>query len=146
MKFICNAALSIERTPSAFSKLEEEDLRDILLSVLNSIFQGTASGETFSKIGKTDIYLDVSKGQIMIFECKFWHGGRAYESSMNHLFNYLTWRENFGIIITFNRDNMNFSDIIETAKIAACNHRTYVPKSVNSIQQRNIHFLRMIKR
>jgi hypothetical protein len=102
---------------------------------LNSIFEGSASGETFSKIGKTDIYLNVSKGQIMIFECKFWHGQKAYESSMNQLFDYLTWRENFGIIITFNRDNMNFSDIIETAKTATCIHRTYVAKSLNPIEK-----------
>ncbi len=135
LKFICNVALSIERTPSAFSKLEEEDIRDILLSVLNSIFEGSASGETFSKIGKTDIYLNISKGQILICECKFWRGQKTYGSSINQLFDYLTWRENFGIIITLNKANINFSEIIKTAKVATCIHKTYITKSFGLIEE-----------
>lgn len=39
----------------------EEALRDVLLVSLNSIFEGKATGETFSKRGKTDIYLNINK-------------------------------------------------------------------------------------
>ena len=42
--------------------------------VLNAIFSGKATGETFSNKGKTDIYLNIEKGNILVFECKIWGG------------------------------------------------------------------------
>ena len=59
---------SWELSPLTYQKLEEEELRNIILSSLNSVFQGGATGETFSKRGKTDIYLNIQQGQILIAE------------------------------------------------------------------------------
>lgn len=74
LRLINHTCLAFERTPTTFLKLEEEDLRDIILSSLNGVFEGDAHGEAFSKLGKTDIYLKVSKGGVFIAECKFWQG------------------------------------------------------------------------
>lgn len=65
-----NQSKSFEKTPNAVAKLGEEDLRDLILANLNSIFEGKATGETFSNQGKTDIYLNLDKGKILVFECK----------------------------------------------------------------------------
>ena len=101
--FLDGHAKSFENAPSAVKSLGEENLRDLLLGNLNSVFQGDATGETFSKKGKTDIYLKISKGNILICECKIWGGKALYEKTINQLRGYLTWRHNHGIIITFVR-------------------------------------------
>lgn len=101
--FLDNQALTYERTPKAVKDLGEEDLRDLLLASLNSVFDGNATGETFSKNGKTDIYLKIAKGNILICECKIWGGKSLYNETIDQLRGYLTWRHNYGIMITFVR-------------------------------------------
>jgi hypothetical protein len=112
-----NTVKFMERAPGVFSKLEEEDLRDILLAILNSIYPGKATGETFSKRGKSDIYLVFNKNKIFLAECKIWHGEQVYASSINQIFNYLTLNENYGII-TFIKSK-NYLDIISKASQAS---------------------------
>lgn len=96
-----NHALSFEKTPKTFLKFEEEELRDVLLSNLNTLFVGKATGETFSKKGKTDIYLNIDKGNILIFECKFWKGQSVFHDTIAQIRRYLTWRQNYAIIVFF---------------------------------------------
>jgi hypothetical protein len=106
-----NQAKSFEKTPSALNSLGEEALRDLILANLNSIFQGKATGETFSKKGKTDIYLNIDKGSILVFECKIWGGKKIFLESIDQLRGYLTWRHNYGVIITFVRVK-NFKKVL----------------------------------
>lgn len=73
---IDNSCHLFERTPSTFAKMEEEELRNVILSNLNSVYEGDALGEAFSKKGKTDIYLKVEEGGIFIAECKYWDWGK----------------------------------------------------------------------
>ncbi len=120
-----NQARSFEQTPGAFKALGEEDLRDILLSNLNSVFEGAATGETFSKKGKTDIYLKIAKGQILICECKLWAGRSLYEKTIDQLRGYLTWRHNYGIMITFVR-NKDFSKVLQETENAIQEHPSYL--------------------
>lgn len=115
LQLINNTCLGFERTPATFSKMEEEDLRDIILSSLNGVFEGDAHGEAFSKLGKTDIYLKVSKGGVFIAECKFWEGPRTVEQALSQILDYLTWRQSYGVVILFSR-NRGFSDVVDTIK------------------------------
>jgi hypothetical protein len=50
-------ATSLERTPGTAAKLDEEELRDLLLGNLNTYWQGGAGGELFNGSGKTDILI-----------------------------------------------------------------------------------------
>jgi hypothetical protein len=125
VSLIENGGRSFETTPSVYSKLEEEALRDILLSHLNCVFQGDATGETFVKKGKTDIHLKMDKGSILSMECKFWEGEKHYFETIDQLLGYLTWRQDYGILITFCKRE-NFSDIIEKAKQASNSHPSFV--------------------
>ena len=111
LEVLDNQAKSFERTPKSLTSLGEENLRDLLLANLNSIFAGKATGETFSKKGKTDIYLNIDKGNILVFECKLWGGKKIFHETIDQLRRYLTWRHNFGVIIIFVRIK-NFSKII----------------------------------
>lgn len=129
-----NMGRNFERTPSVYSKLSEEDLRDILLAGLNGVFEGSATGETFSKSGKTDIHLRVSKKDVLISECQNWSGGKNYMGKIDQLFSYLTWREIFGILITFSR-RKNFSEVIEKAKDVTSTHKTYIKDSMSVVDE-----------
>jgi hypothetical protein len=100
IEIVDNQGIQFEKTPSSYKSLGENALRDILLSTLNSIFAGSATGETFSHKGRTDIYLRIDKGNILIFEGKFWGGQKLYQETIDQLLGYLTWRQNFGVIIS----------------------------------------------
>lgn len=98
---IDNQGHQFEKTPNTYKNSEEEDLRNIILVGLNTLFEGSATGETFSANGKTDIYLNIVKGSILVCECKIWGGQKLYHETIDQLLGYVTWRHNFGIIITF---------------------------------------------
>ena len=119
-----NQARSFEQTPKAFKELGEEDLRDIILSNLNSVFEGGATGETFSKKGKTDIYLKIAKGNILICECKIWGGKALYDETVDQLRGYLTWRHNYGIMITFVKTK-DFTKVLKESEGAIQTHSSY---------------------
>jgi len=108
---IDNQGRQFEKTPFTYKSLKEEDLRNIILVNINGLFEGKATGESFSNRGKTDIYLNIDKGNILISECKIWHGEALYNETIDQLLKYLTWRNNFGIIISFVRLK-NFSQIL----------------------------------
>lgn len=139
LELINNQGRQFETTPKVFSGLGEEDLRDIILSMLNAVFEGSATGETFVKKGKTDIHLQMNiDGGILTAECKFWGGEKLYCETIDQHFGYLTWRQNYAIQITFSK-NQGFSEVIAKASESAKSHSTYVD---NSFQQINdSHFV-----
>jgi hypothetical protein len=81
--------------------MEEEELRDLIIGMMNTNYPGSTTAETFNKLGKTDIRLRVDSGNVLICECKFWSGPKAYTEALDQLFGYLTWREGYGVIIMF---------------------------------------------
>jgi hypothetical protein len=94
----------LERSPSAFEKIDEEALRMHFLVALNGQFEGAATGETFNANGKTDILIRVGDKNIFIAECKFWHGPDAFAKTIDQLLGYLSWRDTKTAILLFNRD------------------------------------------
>lgn len=124
IKLINNQCLQFEKTPKTYDKLDEPNLRDLLLSNLNSIFEGQATGETFNNKGRTDIYLNIDKGNILVSECKFYKGEKLYHKTIDQILGYLTWRQNYGIMINFCRKK-HFSKVIEKAESIIKSHSSY---------------------
>jgi hypothetical protein len=56
---IDNMTVVMERSPTAFAEMAEEDIRQHYLVQLNGHFEGAATGETFNHQGKTDILIRV---------------------------------------------------------------------------------------
>ena len=104
----------MEKTARTFAKLLEEELRDVILSNLNTHYQGTATGETFNKVGKTDINIPFDNKSAYIAECKIWHGSKKFLEAITQLFSYTTWRDTKTSLIIFNKDNSNFLNILDT--------------------------------
>jgi len=117
-----------ERLPSTYSGKSEEDLRDHFLLYLEPRFEGTATGETFNKSGKTDILLRYEGSNIFIAECKFWRGEKSYLDTITQLLGYLTWRDSKAAIVMFVR-NVDFTSVLHKAKEATTKHPNYLGKS-----------------
>jgi ElaB/YqjD/DUF883 family membrane-anchored ribosome-binding protein len=124
LSIIENQGEQFEKTPCTFDGSGEEDFRNIFLVNLNSVFEGAATGETFQNKGKTDIYLNIEKGNILVFECKIWGGKIKYQEAIKQLLRYLTWKNNFGIMITFSR-NKNFSNVLKETRAAIKGSESY---------------------
>jgi len=115
IKAIINlAGSSMERTGKTFNKLEEEELRDIIISHLNIVYLGTVTGETFTRKGKSDIFIYFENKAAFIAECKIWHGEKILQEAINQLFTYITWRDVKVSIIIFNKENKDFEKLLST--------------------------------
>jgi hypothetical protein len=107
-----NMAVVLERSPSAFKTMKEEDLRQHFLVQLNGQFEGAATGETFNVEGKTDILIRVDGRNIFIAECKFWAGPTVFTATIDQLLGYTSWRDTKTAIVVFNRDT-RMSTVLE---------------------------------
>lgn len=137
IKLLNNQCVQFEKTPKTYEKFDEPNLRDLLLSNLNSIFDGQATGETFNNKGKTDIYLNIDKGNILVAECKFYGGQKLYHETIEQLLGYLTWRHNYGIMLGF-CNQKNFTKILNDAESIIISHESY-EKEFQKIN--NAHFI-----
>lgn len=116
---------NLEKYKNLYDKFGEEGFRDFFLPHLNSIsVKHTATGETFNKIGKTDILIQDDHGNnIFIAECKLWKGEIAFLQAINQLLErYVTWRDEKVAIIVFNKDVQNFTGVISTSTTAITKH------------------------
>jgi len=125
LELIHNAGKQFERQPSTYADKEEEHLRDNILVVLEPNFEGSATGETFNKKGKTDILLRHEGSNVFIAECKFWKGKVSFLKTITQLLSYLTWRDSKAAVIMFVQ-NKNFTSVLETAISAISEHSNYV--------------------
>lgn len=114
-----------ERLPSLYAHKEEEHLRDHFLMMLEPNFEGSATGETFNKTGKTDILLRFEGSNVFIGECKFWHGQKGFLKTITQLLGYLTWRDSKAAVVMF-VPNKEFTSVVETAKSSVSEHPNYL--------------------
>lgn len=125
LKLIHDVGKEFERLPSLYAGKEEEHLRDHFLMMLEPNFEGSATGETFNKTGKTDILLRHESSNVFIGECKFWKGEKSFLSTISQLLGYLTWRDSKAAVIMF-VPNKDFSSVVETARKASTKHTNFL--------------------
>lgn len=124
---IDNCGSAMEVTPRSFEALGEEDLRNHILTVLNTHFDN-ATGETFRNHGKTDIFIPIEEHAAYIAECKLWHGRKAFVDAISQLFSYTTWRDTKVTIVIFNKDNKAFEHVLEEVEAYLCENSYNVEK------------------
>jgi hypothetical protein len=117
-------ALVLERSPSAFKSMGEEDLRHQFLVPLNGHYEGAATGETFNVEGKTDILIREQGKNIFIAECKFWSGPAKFAETIDQLLGYTSWRDTKTAIILFNRETA-FSTVLSKVPEALKAHPNF---------------------
>jgi hypothetical protein len=119
-----NMAHVMERSPSAFETMREEDLRQHFLVQLNGQFEGAATAETFNVNGKTDILLRANGRNVFIAECKFWKGPKQYRETIDQLLGYTAWRDAKTAIIVFNRGT-GLSTVLAGIKAETEGHKNF---------------------
>lgn len=119
---------NLEKYHDLYSSFDEEKFRDYFLPYLNAVStKHTATGETFNKIGKTDILIqDNNGGNVFIAECKLWKGSSELKKAVDQLLNrYVRWRDEKVALIVFNKDHNSFSELIQTAIDALKQHPNF---------------------
>ncbi|WP_315112939.1 hypothetical protein [Clostridium intestinale] len=124
LNMLNNMVLVMERSPEAFSKMNEESLRQHFLVQLNGTYEGKATGETFNSNGKTDILIREDGKNVFIGECKFWRGDQVYLDTIDQLLGYLCWRDTKAAILIFNR-NKEFSNVLAKIEELTKQHKNF---------------------
>jgi hypothetical protein len=124
LRIIQNMAEVMERSPSAFEHMAEEDLRIHFLVQLNGQYEGEALAEAFNLAGKTDILIRHQGKNIFIAECKFWDGPKSLTDAIDQLLTYATWRDTKTAIILFSRRS-DFSGVLEQIPGVVRKHAAY---------------------
>lgn len=122
---------TMEKTAKTYFANTEEELRDHLLAALNTHYEN-ATGETFRKIGKSDINVEFENKAAFIGECKIWHGERLFQGAIQQVINYSTWRDVKVSVIIFNKENRSFQAILSKIKNwADANTVSYIQPQAN---------------
>jgi hypothetical protein len=105
---------SLERAPSIAERRGEEEIRDLLVAGLNSVFEGAAAGEVFNADGKTDIFIRQDGVNVFIGECKIWKGEPSMHEALDQVFRYAAWHDTKTAVLLFIR-NRGVSAVIGKA-------------------------------
>ena len=129
---IAAMARGMERNPGDYAQWTEEQLRDALLVILNTHYEGAATGETFNRAGKTDILVRVGDRSVFVGECKWWSGqqdfagdGGADKSALDQLLSYATWRDSKLALAVFVKQQ-DIGAVITAARRALEQHPPFI--------------------
>ena len=126
LAIVRHAGASFEGTPQTYASLGEEGLRDNILSHINVVFEGKATGETFRKYGKTDVRLEEESRSAFVAECKLWGGEKVLLDALTQLLRYLTWRDCKAALLMFNKDVAGFSGVQNTIDASLREHPSFL--------------------
>ncbi len=132
-------AKSIERSPSTFADMGEEQIRDIILVDLNGHYEGNATGETFNSQGKTDILIREKDRNVFIAECKFWKGKKELHAAIDQILGYLTWRDSKTALLIFSK-NMDFSNVLSSLAENIPKHSNF-KKELQKVNDNHVRYL-----
>lgn len=121
---------SFERLAVTYADMNEERLRDQILAMLGNVY-GPTTGESFSKRGKSDIYLPWDGGNpIFLAECKWWTGPKEFvENDLPQLLDrYIVWRDTHAAMILFIR-NKDATKVVTAAQEIVREHERYLRDS-----------------
>ncbi len=107
IKNIQYMSVDMQRKPLQFQGLNEENIRDYLLTSINGAFLGRGNAEAKNAHGKTDILVRTKDGtNENIFELKVWRGIKTLENAIKQLISYNSWHNKYAglIIINYNKN------------------------------------------
>ncbi|MEQ8473555.1 MAG: hypothetical protein RIC35_20325 [Marinoscillum sp.] len=108
--------VDMQRRPEQFQVLDEENIRDRMLTPINVTFKGRGNAEAKNCKGKTDILVRTKDGlNEHIFELKVWDGIKTLIEAISQLQGYLSWHNNYSGIIMFCY-NLDFTSILDEAE------------------------------
>ncbi len=139
LNVIDNMSKSIERSPTTFVQMKEEQIRDHILVSLNGHYEGDATGETFNSRGKTDILIRADGRNVFIAECKIWRGPAKLLEAIDQVLGYLTWRDTKAALLLFSK-NVNFTNILSSIAATVPEHPNF-KRELKKISDTHVRFL-----
>lgn len=136
LQIIYDVGKGFERSPHLFQDKGEEDLRDYILFFLEAHFEGSVTGETFNKTGKTDILYRHDNDNLFVAECGIWGGPKWCNEKLNQLLGYLTWRDSKASLIVFVKRN-KITPILEKLDSSVRDHPNFIEHVKESGQSWN---------
>ena len=136
---IDNMSRNIERSPSTFVKMKEEQIRDLILVNLNGHYEGEATGETFNAQGKTDILIRAEGRNVFIAECKFWGGSKTLLAAIDQILDYLTWRDTKAALLMFCK-NVDFTNTLSSIATTVPEHPNF-KQELKKISDTHVRYL-----
>ena len=130
---------TIERSPSTFVQMKEEQIRDLILVSLNGHYEGDATGETFNAQGKTDILIRAESKNVFIAECKFWAGPKSLRTAIDQILGYLTWRDTKAAILVFSK-NVEFTKVLSNVATSVPMHANF-KREIQKISDTHVRYL-----
>ncbi len=127
LRIIHSSCSSFQVTARTSNKLNEEELRDLVLANISSHY--VVTGETFRKNGKTDINISFENKAAFVGECKMWTGIKNFEKAINQLFGYTTWKDKKLALIVFNNKTKSFTKVLSAVEEWIKEHTTVINKS-----------------
>ena len=124
LKMCHDIGIEMERHPSIYADKDENTLRDHFIMILSPNFQ-SVTGETFNKIGKTDILIRHKNANVFVAECKFWKGIKAFYETIDQILSYLTWRDSKTAILCFVK-NKEINPVLGQIESETSKHSCYV--------------------
>lgn len=119
-----DTGVEMERHPSIYADKDEDTLRDHFIMVLSPHFD-SVTGETFNRLGKTDILIRHEGANVFVAECKFWGGAKKLHGTIDQVLGYLTWRDSKAAILNFVR-NKELDPVLRQVAPAAAEHPCFV--------------------
>ena len=130
---------NIERSPSTFVQMKEEQIRDIILVNLNGHYEGSATGETFNSQGKTDILIRADGRNVFVAECKFWAGPKSLLAAIDQILGYLTWRDTKASLLVFCK-SADFTKTLSSIAITVPEHANF-KRELNRDSDTHVRYL-----
>lgn len=122
LRVIRSTGEAMERSPGTYVGMGEEDRRQVLLTALNTHYQGLTTAEAFNVSGKTDLLVRHPEGRnLFIGECKFWEGQKAFSQTIDQLFSYSAWRDSKLAVVMFVGER-DLTSVLEKARKALTAH------------------------
>ncbi|WP_394275116.1 hypothetical protein [Luteococcus sp.] len=112
---------SLPETAGHLAEFGEEQLRDVLLFVLNANWRGQAAGEVFTNRGKTDISIFAADRRLFTAELKWWHGAKQLTAAIDQLAGYTIARDTAACLIMLSKAK-NFTQMQYTAETTIAAH------------------------
>ena len=139
LNVIDNMSQNIERSPSTFVHMKEEQIRDLILVNLNGHYKGDATGETFNANGKTDILIRAEGRNVFIAECKFWAGQASVHKAIDQILGYLTWRDTKAALLVFCK-TADFSNTLSKLAATIPDHPNF-KRELREVSETHVRYL-----
>ncbi|TIH18441.1 hypothetical protein D0S45_04275 [Marinifilum sp. JC120] len=113
---------SFERTPTIYNVHNDQDLRNILVSNLNTHFAGDNNEDIFKLLGENGFTISFECQQALICKCLTWHCEEGLIHNLNTLLQDKLCRGCKIVLTIFNRTEKNFAALLDNIRKTLLKH------------------------